>query len=415
MTDTPAPHPASSAPDLPPDAILLHIGPYKTGSTALQSALFQHRDELAAYGVAYPGKWRRLFSIGHSLLEWAPRGHEVPPPQRWDRFAARVRGMTDTRVCLSTEDFGRIQRPEKIAKIVADLGPERLHVVAVARAYHRLLPSHWQERVKSHQTVTYEEFLRQVLDEDKGDRAFHSSHDIEWMTSMWRPHLPPERFTIIVTDDSDRGLLTRTFEQLLGLPAGLLTLDDNANASLSYQATEMLRRVNQEFEAHGWDDPTYTRFVQRGLVQALQACGRSPAESGVGAFPEWAVDMLRRRSEERVTALLESGVNVIGDPERLLPPADLARVPELPPTEVVGADTAARAVAGVLEVALTEPDPAPDPAPGPAGGPDRGQDQPPPAQAPRRGPTLDEVGGRDLARALAARVRRRLRRHGERA
>jgi len=378
----------TSAATLPPDAVLLHIGPYKTGSTALQSALFQHRGELGDYGVAYPGRWRRLFGVGHSLLEWAPRGHQVPPPERWDRFAARVRGMTDTRVCLSTEDFGRIQRPDKIAKIVADLGPDRLHVVAVARAYHRLLPSHWQERVKSHQTVTYEGFLRQVLDDDKTDRAFHSSHDVEWMTSMWRPHLAPERFTLIVTDDSDRGLLTRTFEQLLGLPAGLLTLDDNANASLSYQATEMLRQVNGEFQRHGWDDPTYTRFVQRGLVAALQSGGRSPVESSVGAFPEWALDRLRQRSEERIRAIEASGVNVVGDPAVLLPPDDLPTVPELPPTETVGADTAARAVAGVLEAALAESEPVP--------------------VASSAAPSLDEVSGRDLARALAARARRRL-------
>ena len=75
MTGT-TPGPATG--DLPgalPDAtILLHIGPYKTGSTAIQQALFDRREELAQHGVYYPGAWRRLFREGHALMEWAPRG-----------------------------------------------------------------------------------------------------------------------------------------------------------------------------------------------------------------------------------------------------------------------------------------------------------------------------------------------------
>ena len=46
---------------LPEGAVLLHIGPYKTGSTAIQQALFDQRDVLAEHGVLYPGRWRRLF------------------------------------------------------------------------------------------------------------------------------------------------------------------------------------------------------------------------------------------------------------------------------------------------------------------------------------------------------------------
>jgi hypothetical protein len=94
---------------LPEGAILLHIGPYKTGTTAIQQALFDRRHELAAHGVLYPGTWRRLFREGHSLMEWAPRGRPVPPPSVWDEFAAGIRDRDDVRVCLSTEDFGRIR------------------------------------------------------------------------------------------------------------------------------------------------------------------------------------------------------------------------------------------------------------------------------------------------------------------
>ncbi len=340
---------------LPEGTVLLHIGPYKTGSTALQSALFAKREELAQYGVAYPGKWRRLFGIGHALMRWAPRGHPLPDVSRWDRFAAEVRELGDQRVCLSTEDFGRIRKLERSKKIVEDLGADRLHVVAVARAYHRLLPSHWQERVKNHERRTYDEWLREVLEGDETDeanRSFWTSHDMAWMTSRWLPYLPPDRFTVIVTDDSDRGLLPRTFERMLGLPDGLLTLDDGVNASLSFQGTELLRRLNLRFEEHGWSDRGYTAYVQRGVVPALQAAGRSSLETALPPLPGWAGDLVRQRSEARIAAIREAGVDVVGDLDRLLPPVEGSAPAETVDADTVSLDSAVSAAVGVVEAAL---------------------------------------------------------------
>ena len=46
--------PESSA-AIPERALLLHIGPHKTGTTAIQGLLAAARDDLAAHGVTYPG------------------------------------------------------------------------------------------------------------------------------------------------------------------------------------------------------------------------------------------------------------------------------------------------------------------------------------------------------------------------
>lgn len=379
---------------LPADAVLLHIGPYKTGSTAIQSALFERRDELGQYGVAYPGRWRRLFGVGHALMRWAPRGHPVPDVSRWDGFAAEVRAMGDQRVCLSTEDFGRIRKRERSQKIVEDLGADRLHVVAVARAYHRLLPSHWQERVKSHEVRDYEQWLRNVLGDDDSDeahRSFWTSHDVGWMTSRWLPYLPPDRFTVIVTDDSDRGLLTHTFERLLGLPEDFLSLvDSTANASLGVNSTELLRRLNQRFEDRGWSDRDYTRYVQRGLVPALQAAGRSPLESSVPQLPAWAAERVRQRSLARVAAIRDAGVNVVGDLDRLLPPEVAPGPDEHRAPETVSVESAVAVAVGVVEVALRR---------------DAERRKPRPAVT---GARVEDTSARLLLREIARRQRRRL-------
>ena len=307
---------------LPQGAVLLHIGPYKTGSTAIQSALFEQRAVLAEHGVHYPGTWRRIIDEGHALMRWAPRGQTVPPEQLWDTFAAEVRDRPDVRVCISTEDFGRITRHARVRKIVDDLD-DRVHVVAVARAYHRLLPSHWQERVKSHERLTYDEWLHAVFDDGAtGDahRSFWNSHDIERMASLWLQVLPAARFTLVVSDDSDRLVLPRTFEQLLDLPKGLLTPVGPANPSLTMNAVELLRRINGEFVERGWSDDEYRKLIRGGVVAGLQELGSSSNDVPVPPLPDWVRPLVAERSRRRVEAIRDLCINVVGDPERLIPP-----------------------------------------------------------------------------------------------
>ncbi|MEP9362461.1 hypothetical protein ABLE68_05805 [Nocardioides sp. CN2-186] len=342
---------------LPENAVLLHIGPFKTGSTALQSALWARRDEMAPYGVAYPGRWRRLFGVGHALMRWAPRGHAVPDVSVWDEFAAQVRALDDVRVCLSTEDFGRLQKIERSRKIAEDLGADRLHIVYVARRFDRLLPSHWQERIKSHDTRSYDEWLQAVLlgdDKDEAHRSFWSSNDINRVASLWLDFVPAERFTVITTDDSDRALLLRVFESMLGLPDGFLTLDTNSNASLSYNATELLRRLNGVFEERGWDDRAYAELVQRGLVASLQEGDRSELDERIPPVPAWAAEHVAARSQGRIDAIRSLGLNVVGDLDTLATPVSSGGADRPVEVDLVSLDTASRAVVGVVTASLRE-------------------------------------------------------------
>jgi hypothetical protein len=393
---------------LPPGAILLHVGPYKTGSTAIQQSLFDQRAALAEHGVHYPDKWRRLFREGHSLMQHAPRGLTVPPPSVWDDFAAGLRARPEMRVCLSTEDFGRIRNPERSRKIVHDLGADRLHVLAVARAYHRLLPSHWQERVKSTEKLTYDEWLHQLFEGDDtqaAHRSFWTSHDIERMAALWLEVLPPAHFTVVVTDDSDRLLLSHVFEQLLDLPPGLLAPGGSANASLSANAAEVLRRVNVAFAEHGWSDRDYRALVRQGVARALQAAGRPPYDEPMPPLPEWVRPLVRVRSQARVDALGELGVRVVGDPTRLLPPEQDRtgdstgdRAGDGTPA-AISVEAAVAAVVGALEAGLRQR---------PRDERADGEDPPPPAPGAAPAPAVEDAGGRDLVRELGKRARRRL-------
>ena len=346
----------STAELLPKGACLLHIGPYKTGSTAIQTALFEARDRLAEHGVAYPGRWRRAMRPGWAVLGYTPRGRRPTPISVWEEFCAEVRAAADQRVCVSTEDFGSAG-PDRISRIVEDLGGERVHVVAVLRRLDRLLPSQWQERVKSHDTITFDEWLVRVLGDDAADREhqrFWASHDLVAMADRWLPVVGEGRFVLVAADEGDPTAVPRAFEEMLGLPPGLLVLPRASNASLSANATELVRRVNELFEAEGWPDTTYHRLIQKSAVPHLIDGPRSPLEEPIPPLPAWAAARVEEISERRSAALDERGVRVVGEvtapPER---PVDAGETPA-PPPQLLDLDTAARAVAGLVEATIAE-------------------------------------------------------------
>jgi hypothetical protein len=393
------PVPDAPAPRVPDGGCLLHIGPYKTGSTAIQSALFEARDVLAEHGVAYPGRWRRAMRPGWAVLGYTPRGRRPTPISVWEEFSAEVRAATASgmRACVSTEDFGSAG-PPRIARITDDLGADSLLVVAVLRRLDRLLPSQWQERVKSHDTITFDEWLTRVLGEDADDREhqrFWASHDVVAMAERWIPFVGKERFVLVAADEGDPDVVPRSFEQLLGLPDGVLALPPASNASLSHNATELVRRINELFEAEGWPDTTYHRLVQQGVVRQIVNGPRPPSEERIPQLPGWAAARVGEISRRRLDELDARGICVVGAraglevPTGQPPGTDV--VSDRP--EVVSIDTAVRTIAGIVEATVAEL------ASSPPAARHAGPDAPAPA--------FEDVSGRELLRAVAARVRSR--------
>jgi hypothetical protein len=342
---------------LPEGARLVHIGPFKTGSTSLQSALAGARPVLGQHGVAYPGDQRRQMRPTLAVLGRNPSGRRPVRIEEWDALAAEVATLGDQRVCISSEDLGSAS-PRQAAKVVADLGGDRVHVVAVSRRLDRLLPSQWQERVKSCDPVTYEGFLRSVLGDDQTElnhKKFWASHRISAMYDRWADAAGHANFRLIVTDDSDRTLLLRLFERMLGLPQGLLVPDaDAGNPSLTANGAELVRRVNQAFLDGAWPADVYHWLLWRGAIAGLIS-GPAPAlDDRIPPLPTWAQDRIAELSARNIKEIEDRGIQVVGDLQILqTEPAATgatAETAQLPDT--ISIDSAARALAGAVEGAL---------------------------------------------------------------
>ena len=190
---------------LPDRAVLVHIGPYKTGTTAIQSSLHEHRAELLAAGVTYPGRYHRQMRPSWALLGRSRVGEAEVSEREWDAMVEEVRAA-EGRAVISSEDFASA-RPKHVRKLVDDLGDDRVHVLIVARRLDKLLPSAWQERVKSvNETRTYDAWLREVLSvEREGDaaRVFWHNHGLRTLIERWSTALTLDRIIVMVNDEAD--------------------------------------------------------------------------------------------------------------------------------------------------------------------------------------------------------------------
>lgn len=377
-----------TVPALPEDAVLVHLGPPKTGTTSIQASLDQHRADLLTHGVRYPGTGLRHRDAARALRGISPRGTRAAPAGAWDDLVAEVR-TASARVCISAEELAGAS-PDQARRLVTDLGPDRVHLLLAVRRLDRLLPSMWQQRVRNAEVAPYERWLEQVL-ADGRTGAFWANHGVAELVRGWGEVLPPERLTLLIVDEYDRTQLTRTFQGLLDLPPGLLTPGPRQNSSLSYERVELYRRVAVIAEERGWDDRRRRALLHRGLLEGLHAAAPHEGERSAPPMPPWAWPRLVALSEARAEEVRTSGARVLGDPEGLLVVA-----PDDPPETVlpttVHTDVAAAGIAELYELAV------------------RREARAGRARRPRRSARLSETSSRRLLRELAARPMRRLRR-----
>jgi hypothetical protein len=94
-----------------------------------------------------------------------------------------------------------------------------------------------------------------------------------------------------VVTESDRPMLLRTFELLLGLPNGFLVLEDGVtNRSLTLAEAEVVRLLNKEFKRQKWPDSSYARFMRYGAIEQMKAARQPSSGEAKIVTPDWALE-----------------------------------------------------------------------------------------------------------------------------
>lgn len=302
---------------LPADAILLHLGFHKTGTTALQSMFADGRPRLIEHGVLYPGKRRSHHPAAMAMTNrtWGVgrEDGQDPDPRAWNRLARAARRHPG-RVLISSENFA-LTPDDAAARMVADLGADRVHVVFTLRPVAQLLSSSWQQYLKSGWTIAYDQWVEQMVAElEPGARrsGFWLRNDYPAIVGRWASLVGPQRVHLVCLDPNDRGFLLRTFEELLGIPEGVVDPGAaDSNRSMTAAETELLRALNAATTQ--WDWPTYQHTIRVGAAAAMVEDRVPEPEEPPLVTGQDALDRVAERGREMARAVSGLGVVVHGD------------------------------------------------------------------------------------------------------
>jgi hypothetical protein len=305
---------------IPAGSVLLHIGPHKTGTTALQYALRAAREELLVQGVRYAGtRGSRDAEAARHAIGRRTVHDDAAAAAAWAKVRDRLNDASVPRRAFSSESFANA-RDRGVARVVEDLGP--LEVVVTVRALADVLPSQYGQFVQRGLTTTeYPRWVEAVLAGDESVptvRTFWRRHSHDAHVRRWGALVGMEHVTVLVVDDRDRDFLPAAFERLLALRPGTLAGpigQVRTNRSLTAAETELVRRWHLECAAEGLDRQQVRRLTWRACDR-LRATDPRPTSPRL-ALPGWAIEQANARAAEAAAGIAASGARVVGDLGRL--------------------------------------------------------------------------------------------------
>lgn len=333
-----------------PGRVFVHIGLPKTGTTYLQRLLARNRRRLEESGVLYPGPGADHFLAAQDLLGRPFKGH--PDPRIDGAWSRLVEGVREGRgsVVLSHELLATA-RGEVISRLVRDLAPRPVTVVATVRDMVRQVPAVWQEDVKNGSTRTFEEFLSRIQTSAgtrrRLDKPFWRFQDAPGIVEQWA-QVAGVDVVVVTVPQPGQGptALWERFAQAIQVDPGSVDTElPPGNVSLGAAETELLRTVN-EWAGQALDWPSYRRLVKKTLAEDLLAARRSsPRLTLPPATRSWALD----QSVAMADRLEQAGYAVIGSLDELRRPAPFEDAEiTWPPSDAAQLASARDAVIGLL-------------------------------------------------------------------
>jgi hypothetical protein len=333
---------------LPEGARLLHVGPPKTGSTALQDALHQSRVSLSRQGVTYVSRVRHEIVPARWITGRLPRTPKWRwAEQRWNELVDAMRAEGPERKVYSSEYLADATDAQ-VVEVLDAIGVDKTYVVITLRPLVDLVPSQYQQYLQGGLTADYETWLETTFNEPAFTGPtpwFWQRHRHDALVERWAKLLGPDRVLVVPTDGRDFDAVPAVFEKLLGLTRGTLVgRKVRPNRSLTWPEAEVMRRFNVEAQATGLVDSKYPMLTKLAAEHVKQRTPR-PDEPRI-TTPDWAAKRADELGAEFALAISTSGVVVLGDLATLSPGVEPR--PWVGPPPQVDAEVAARFAAGFV-------------------------------------------------------------------
>lgn len=298
------------------ERVFLHVGAPKSGTTFLQTVLWENREGLAERGILIPGKRRFDLNLMAKAARTDPSDEsaEGPAASVWRRVAKQTRRWPGTAV-ISNEWLSLVSA-QQAQQVIDALAPAETHVVFTARAFTAQVTAAWQETLKLGRAVTLPEFVGS-LDRD-GERWSWSTLDPAVVLARWGRTLSAERVHVVTVPPrgSDPLLLWRRFADLCGIDAAACdTSVGDRNESLTVESARLLELLGpllrDAIDADAGHRSEPHRWIRRYLANTL-LIGRGQDRIRLG---DAELSAIRDRATATVGALRTAGYHVVGDLE----------------------------------------------------------------------------------------------------
>jgi hypothetical protein len=312
-----------SSPRGGPRRVVVHVGAPKSGTTFLQSALWSHRRALLEQGVTCPGRRERdMFLAAVEVREVAARwGFDADDVAgTWRRLCGQARAFDGT--TIMSHEILAAATEEQVARALAELDGEEVHIVYTARDLGRQVSSEWQERIKNGSKRTFagfgHELEKQIAGDDFGG-MFWRAHDAAGVLSRWGAGVPADRVHVVVCPPPGAAPeeLWHRFGDACGFAADAVDPTSGrarSNKTLGAVEVSVLRRVNQALDGR-IPQPQYGRVVKRLFAQKALAQFSSPGPR----CPAALLGRLQTLAEQRNEQLRGRGYRIHGDLDDLRP------------------------------------------------------------------------------------------------
>jgi hypothetical protein len=222
--------------------LLLHIGPHKTGTTAIQNSLSENITTVKSNGWNYLDKLESGITLHQVADRFSQGRHEFQAEFR-DALSGSAKN-----IIISSENFSRLGE-EQISLLADWLEGFEITVVYYLRNPIDRLYSVWQERVKHGYSFSYPEFLLTRLDSGLSDADLNPAVRLGGWKKLSEKRAAHCQLKIY-RYDKIQDISTHFMTEVIGLNQEGISNIRRSNQSVSIAALELYRLM-----------PGYNRFI----------------------------------------------------------------------------------------------------------------------------------------------------------
>ena len=189
--------------------VLIHIGPHKTGTTAVQDALLRAAPSLAEQGFMYFASGNQnnaniaVKAFARSVdRDFKYHSRSSRNSSHWTVIYDELTARPGQTAIISAEDLADLSESH-VKQFIEAMGTRPVRVVMTLRSLAEIIPSQWQQFVKRGAMPSLDEWTRELFTPHSAEwkvDLFWQRHRHDALLQRWVSAVGADRVTVVVVD-----------------------------------------------------------------------------------------------------------------------------------------------------------------------------------------------------------------------